>query len=1106
MKNRSFKPTNFAVNNKLSIYFITFILIVLGIFSYLSIPKESFPEIVFPYFSIVTIYPGTSPEDMENLVTRPIEKQIKSINGIKHVNSKSLQDFSMIFIEFETGVDDMIAQTDVKDAVDKAKADLPTDLLDDPEVSSIDLSEFPILYINLSGDLSLVKIKDYADDLQDKIEGMDEITRVDIVGALEREFQINVDLYKMQAAGITFSEIEQKVRMENITLSGGQVEMDGMNRTLRIIAEFKTGEDLKEMLIRDGIYLKDIADVKDDFADRSSYSRLFGEDVITLNVIKKSGKNLINAIEKINVILENFERETPDNFEITTTGDQSTMTKNSLNNLFNTIILGFLIVVLVLMFFMGFDNALFVAVAIPLSMIISFIMIPMVGFTMNMVVLMAFILVLGIVVDNSIVVVENIYRSYMFTPNLSISKAAKQATAEVAGPVFAGTLTTMAPFIPLAFWPGMVGRFMLFIPVTIIIALIASMIVAYFMNPVFAVSFMKYRGDKKYEPKTLIKEALIVSGILIVFGLLFYIAKVTVLFNFAIIILGIYLLTRFLIIPMIRVFQKRFLPLMINMYKSQLRFFLKGYRGWLIISATIILFFFTFFLMSVKPPRVVFFPEGDPNNIYVYIKMPAGTHIDATDAMTRRVENKVFDILGHDNPDVESIISNIAVNAGESIFERTAQDKLGKISIIFEEYKDRTGPPTTSYLDKLREAVEGIPGVEISVAKELMGPSTGKPVNIEISGEDYAKLIPTVERMKHYIDSLDIAGIEYLKKDLEVNSPELTLNINRKKANKYGMSTAFIGMGLRTALYGKEISKIREGEEEYDIRLRLQKRYRDNLEHLLNLNIMVPGGENGFNKIPISTVVDAEYTSTYGGIIRKDYKRVITLSSNVLTGYNANEIVIELKDKLKNFPIEDGYAFKFTGEQEDQEENASFLSVAFLAAILVILVILVLQFNSITKPIIIILQIVFSMIGVLLGITLFNIDFSIIMTGMGIIAVGGIVVKNAIILVDYTDILIAKGKEKREAIIEAGATRLTPVILTAASTILGLLPLAVGMNINFITLFTEWNPNIYFGGDNAAFWQPLAWTIIFGLAFATFLTLVLVPSMYSIFIRVKKKD
>jgi len=880
--------------------------------------------------------------------------------------------------------------------------------------------------------------------------------------------------------------------------------MDGMNRTLRIIAEFKTVDDLKEILIRDGIHLKDIADVKDDFAERSSYSRLFGEDVITLNVIKKSGKNLILAIDEIKLILEDFESATPDNLIITTTGDQSTMTRNSLNSLFNTIILGFMIVVLVLMFFMGFDNALFVAVAIPLSMIIAFIMIPMVGFTMNMVVFVGFILVLGIVVDNSIVVFENIYRHYMFTPNLPIAPAAKLATAEVAGPVFAGTLTTMAPFLPLAFWPGIIGKFMLFIPVTIILALVASMVVAYFMNPVFAVSFMKYRGGKKQDKKSMIKEVIIVVAVTVIMGLLFYLAKITFMTNLAIVILVMYFLTKFIIIPLIAVFQKRFIPFMMRMYKAQLRFFLKGKRSLIVIIATIFLLVFTFFLMGVKPPRVVFFPDGDPNNVYVYLKMPAGTHIDATDAMTRRLETKVFDILGENNPDVESVISNIAVNAGEDIFERTAQDKLGKVSITFVEYKDRTGPSTRIYLDQLRETLKGIPGVEITIGKEAMGPSTGKPINIEVTGEDYEKLIPIVERMKHYIDSLNIPGIEQLKKDLEVSSPELTLNINRKKANKYGMSTAFIGMGLRTALYGKEISKIREGEEEYDIRLRLQKVYRDNLEHMLNLNIMVPGGENGFNSIPISSVVDAEYTSTYGGIIRKDYKRVITLSSNVLTGYNANEIVLELKEKLQDFDMEEGYELAFTGEQEEQEENAAFLSVAFLAAVVLILIILVLQFNSVIKPIIILVQIVFSMIGVLLGITLFNIDFSIIMTGMGIIAVGGIVVKNAIILIDYTDLLLAEGKEKREAIIEAGATRLTPVILTAASTILGLLPLAIGMNINFITFFTEWDPNIFFGGDTAEFWKPLAWAIIFGLSFATFLTLVLVPSMYSLMVRVKK--
>jgi len=1105
MKERKFKPTNFAVDNKLTIYFITFILIVAGIISYINTPKESFPEIVFPYYSVVSIYPGASPEDIENLVTRPIEIELKSVKGIKHISSKSLQDYSLIFIEFETNVSDMDAELDVKDAVDRAKTDLPTDLLDDPEVMAIDLSEFPILYVNMSGDMGLAKIKEYAEELQDRIEGLEEIRRVDIVGALEREFQINVDLYKMQAAGISFGEIEQKVIMENMTLSSGAVEMDNMNRTLRIIGEFKTIEELQHLLIRDGIYLEDIAEVVDGYEDRESYSRLYGKDVITLNVIKKSGQNLINAIDKIKVILDDFSEETSDNLALSTSGDQSTLTRNNLNNLFNTIVLGFLIVVLVLMFFMGFDNALFVAVSIPLSMMITFIMIPLVGFTMNMVVLVGFILVLGIVVDNSIVVVENIYRHYMFTPNLAIAPAAKIGTAEVAGPVFAGTLTTMAPFLPLAFWPGIAGKFMLFVPITIILALVASMVVAYFVNPVFAVSFMKYRPEPQ-KRKAKIKEVLIVVVSGIALSLLFFIADIRLALHVVLFILIMYLFTKFLVLPMILVFQNTFIPWMMKGYKNLISFFMKGKRGVLVLISTLILLVFTFFLMGVKPPKVVFFPSGDPNNIYVFVKLPAGTRIESTNKLMLAIEDKVFDIIGTDNEDVESIISNIAVNAGEDIFERSQQEHLGKVTIAFEEYKYRKGIPTMGYVDKLREVLSDIPGAQITVSAEEMGPPTGKPINIELSGEDFDKLIPMIDKLERFIDSINIGGIEKLNRDIEVNTPELILNIDRVKANKFGLNTAYIGMGLRTALYGKDISKVRDGEDEYDINLRLQEHYRNNLNTLLNLNIAVPGGQNGMVQIPISSVIDADYSSTYGGIIRKDHKRVITLSSNVLSGYNANEIILHLQDALQGFKLESGYEITFTGEQEEQAENMAFLSMAFLAAIALILVILVIQFNSLAKPIIILIQIVFSMIGVLLGITLFNIDFSVIMTGMGIIAVGGIVVKNAIILIDYTDYLINQGMEKKEAIVNAGATRLTPVILTAASTILGLLPLAVGLNINFVTLFTDLDPQIYFGGDNAVFWMPLAWTIIFGLAFATFLTLVVVPSMYSIFIRVKKEN
>lgn len=1096
MKEKRFKISDFAVDNKMTVYILTFILIMVGVGSYNSTPKEKFPEVVFPFYSVTTIYPGTSPADIENLITRPIEKEIKSINGIKDLTSKSLQDFSLVFIEFDTDVDNQQAYTDVKEAVDKAKSNLPTGILNDPDVTRIDVSEIPILNINLSGDLGLVKIKEYADELEDRIEGLKEVTRVDIVGALDREIQINVDLYKMQAAGISFGQIQNAVAQENMTMSGGLIDKDGINRSLRVIGEFEKVEDLKELLLVDGVYLKDIASVDDDFAERESFARLQKQDVITINVIKKSGENLIEAIDKIKEILADFELTAPDNLHIQTTGDQSTMTKNNVSDLFNTIILGFLIVVLVLMFFMGVDNALFVAVAIPLSMLIAFIFIPIMGFTLNMVVLMAFILVLGIVVDNSIVVVENIYRHFTHTENLPIAPAAKRGVGEVALPVFTGTLTTMAPFAPLMFWPGIMGSFMFYIPATIILTLAASMFVAYVMNPVYAVSFMKYRGFEKAKLNK--KELLIVSAVSIVLIILFHLAGATTMGNLIAFIFLIYLLMKFVLINFIRSFQKSFLPAMINMYKSSLHFLLKGWRPYLVVIFTVVLLFFTFFITGKYPPKVVLFPEGDPNNLFVYITMPEGTDIDVTDSITGIVENKVFEIIGEDNPDVEYVISNVALGAGENFFDNSQQPKLGKITIGFVEYKFRVGESTSNYLDRLRRELKGVPAATIVVNKEAMGPPTGKPINIECRGEDIDELIAISEEVHTYINTLGIPGIEELKSDMELNKPEISVNIDRVKANKLGISTGYIAMTLRTALYGSEVSKFREGEDEYPIELRLNKSLRNDLDALMNIQLILPGDKNGPRKIPISAVADIDHTSTYGGIIRRNHERVITLGSNVLPGYNPNEIVQSLKKKIEKLDIKPGYEVVFTGEQEDMAETSAFLGNALLIAIALIFLILVTQFNSLAKPVIIIVQILFSIIGILLGSVFLKIDISIVMTGMGIIAVAGIVVKNAIILIDYTDILIAKGGRLRKNLVDAGATRLVPVILTAASTIMGLMPLAIGMNIDFATLFSELNPHIYFGGDSAAFWKPLAWTIIFGLTFATFLTLIVVPAMYLI--------
>ncbi|MBD3385058.1 MMPL family transporter [candidate division KSB1 bacterium] len=1099
---KNFGLSNRAIDNKTTVFIFTILITIFGIMQYLTTPKEKFPEITFPYFMITTIHPGTSPVDVENLISRPIEKELKGINGIKHINSQSLQDVSLIVVEFEVNVNETKAYLDVKKAMDDSRTELPTDLYQEPELKQIDVSEIPILYVNLSGDLGLVKLKKYADDLKDRIEALEEISKVEIIGALEREIQINVDLFKMQVNSISFSTIENAVAAENLTVSGGQIQTDGMNRNFRVTGEFKDPNKIGNILLKEGVYLKDFARVLDDFEERESYARMDGQQVVSLSVIKKSGKNLILAVDKIKSEISDFKGQSSPGLKIKITSDSSTQTRNSVNDLFNTIILGFIVVVFVLMFFMGELDAFFVGIAIPLSMIIAFSLLPIIGFTLNIIVLMAFILVLGIVVDNSIVVVENIYRHYTQNRDISIVKATKRAVGEVAVPVFTGTLTTLAPFIPLMFMPGIMGKFISYLPITLIITLTSSIIVAYFINPVFAVSFMKRQSDQKENSHTRLPAKFWkIAALGIFFTVLFYILGWMLPANLIIIGLLVYVLLKTIILKMINFFQERILPVLMSAYRKTLKVLLQGQRPYWVVGGTAFLLFFSIFLLRVATPKIVFMPTGDPNYIYVYITMPEGTDLDVTNSVALDVERRINDILGPNNPDVESVITNVAVNAGSGIFDRTTQEKLAKVTVSFVEYKYRRSEKSTlEYLNEIRQKLQDIPAADVNVERDIMGPPPGKPINIEISGPDIDQLVQLSAELEFFIADLQIPGITDLQQNMETHKPEMILHIDRDKASKYGLSTAYIGSTLRTAIYGKEVSTFRDGEDEYPIRLRLAQSYRNNVQVLLSQKLPVPSGNgNGVNQIPISAVANADYTSTYGSIRRIDNNRVITLSSNVQTGYNANEIIASIRDALNTFDLPDGYSVRFSGEQEMQNEIGNYLVKALFIAVALILIILVAQFNSLAKPLIIVVQILFSFIGVLLGFTIFQLDFSVMMTGMGIIAVAGIVVKNAIILIDYIDAAMEQGEDKITGIINAGATRLTPVLLTALSTILGLMPLAIGVNINFITLFTRLNPQIYFGGDNVAFWNPLAWTIIFGLGFATFLTLIVVPAMYRIF-------
>lgn len=1099
-KFKEFKPSSWAINNRTSIYILTVIITLAGLSTYNNLPKENFPDIVVPQIFVSTIYPGTSPADMENLVVKPLEKQMKGINGVKKVSSTSQQDFSNIIVEFNTNVDVAVAKQRVKDAVDKARNDLPTDLPNDPNVQDINFSDIPIMFINIAGDYPLDRLKGYADDLKDRIESMKEISRVDIIGALEREIQVNVDMYKAQAAHVSMRDIENAIRYENLTISGGTVPMDGMRRSISVKGEFKNVEAIRNIVVlsTEGapLYLRDIADVRDDYKEQESYARLYGKNVITLNIVKRAGENLIEASDKIKVTVEEMQKsQFPKDLQVTLTGDQSNQTRITLHDLINTIIIGFILVTVLLMFFMGATNAIFVALSVPLSIFLAFLLMPALGFTMNMIVLFSLLLALGIVVDDAIVVIENTHRIFN-NGKVDIVTAAKSATGEVFLPVLSGTATTLAPFIPLAFWQGVIGEFMFYLPITLIITLTASLLVAYIINPVFAVSFMKPEHDDDDRTKT--KKRLRLTGVICgIVALVGYLTGNFGLGNFIVVMYLLIVAHNLWLVKAIKRFQEHIWPSFMERYKLVLAYALE--RPWKMLMGTVALFFLTIALLIVRSPGTRFFPEADPNFIYVYLTLPVGTDQAHTDSVTKVLEGKVQNIIGKENPMVTSIISNVAIGVTDPAEnDQAVYPNRSKITIAFVEFGRRNGVSTRDYLNKMRFALGDMPGAEITVDQEKGGPPTGKPVNIEITGDDFDKLIATSSALKKYLDSLEIPGVEELKTDLQNNKPEITFNIDRERANREGISTGQVGSELRTAIFGKEVSKFRDANDEYPIQLRLEQTQRQNIDQLRNLSLTFRDMNMGgiVRQVPLSSFATIDYSSTYASIKRKNQKRCVTVYSNVLGGFAPNEVVASVQQAVADYELPQGVTVDMTGEQEQQAETASFLGSAMLISLGIIFLILVTQFNSLSKPLIILSEIIFSLIGVLLGFAIFGMEISILMTGVGIVALAGIVVRNGILIVEFIDLMREQGMELKDAIIEGGKTRMTPVLLTATATILGLIPLAVGLNIDFAKLFTEFNPHIYFGGDSVAFWGPLSWTMIFGLGFATFLTLILVPVMY----------
>ncbi|MBN7815525.1 efflux RND transporter permease subunit [Algoriphagus pacificus] len=1109
---REFGLSSMSVDNSTSVVILTLIITVLGLSAYRTMPKESFPEIVIPTVYVGTPYPGNSPVDMENLITRPIEKELKSLNDIKDISSTSVQDFSSIVIEFNPGVEISKAIQDVKDAVDKSKSELPTDLDQEPNVLEINTSDFPIMNVNISGNYTEAELKKFGEYLEDEIEKLSEISKAELAGTVEREIQINADPYKMEAVGVNFSDISGAVQAENVTISGGNIRSGEFERTLRIDGEFTDPMDLLNIIVKTDnqkiVYLRDVAEVKDTYKDRSSYARSKNLPVVTINVTKRSGENLLNAADKIKEIIEETKANRfPSDLEITITNDQSKQTRLQVSDLENSIIFGVILVVLVLMFFLGFRNALFVGTAIPLSMFISFLILNAFGITLNLMVLFSLILALGMLVDNGIVVVENIYR--LMSEGKSAVQAAKEGVGEVAWPIITSTATTLAAFLPLAFWDDLVGEFMKYLPITLIIVLSSSLFVALVINPVLTSMYMKVEDVTKEKPK---QKSIVIAGIFLVLATIFYLVTWTAMGSLMLIACVLTLFNVFLLRKGIRWFQTVFLVRLENMYEGILKYALAGKKPYMFLGGTVLLLVFSMALLIVASPKVLFFPDNQPQLINVFVEFPIGTDIEATNKFVDGMEDELMTTLDPYSNIIESVITQVGEGTGDPIEgpSNQATPNKAKITIGFVDYIDRQGINTNKAMEDIRGLVEKYPGVLITVDKQRNGPPVGKQVNIEFIGEDYEELIAYVNQTREYLDKQNIAGIEELKSDLSLGNPELILDIDRDKARRFGLSTSQIATELRTALFGLEVSKFKEGEDDYPIQLRLEEDYRYDINTLINKKIGFRDKFGEKREVPISAVADLQYGSTYGSVKRKDLEKVVSVYSNVLDGYNPTEVNQKIQDALAKYDVPDGITLKYAGEQEEQAKSMQFLVKALAIAVSMIFLIIVAQFNSVTTPFIIMASVVLSTIGVFLGLVIFNMDFVVIMTGIGIISLAGVVVNNAIVLIDYTNLVRERKREEQGigkndylsysdlmgSIVESGKTRLRPVLLTAITTVLGLVPLAIGMNINFGSLLSSFDPQFYVGGDNAAFWGPMAWTVIFGLTFATFLTLVIVPVMY----------
>ena len=1144
---REFGLSSVAVNNRKTVYLIITLFLIGGISAYNNMPRESFPQIQVPEIYVNVPYPGNSPEIITDKIIKPFEKELNKLKGIEKINSTAIQDFGIVKIEFDFKITPKEAKRAVEEALNDARSTktFAQDLPVEPTIQEIDVNEFPIININLSGEYPVDILKEKADLIKDRLESISEINSVDIRGVQQKKLKIEIRKYDAESKMVSFSDIESAIQSENTTVGAGNLKIDGIDNFMIIDGKFRDISELSGLVVKhednDNIYLRDVANVSFSDSDTTSYARQNGQPVVMLDVKKRAGANIINAIDKLKVQVQDLQGGFPRDMKLTYTNDQSIMIRSQVSNLENSIVFGVILVVFVLLFFLGLRNALFVGIAIPFSMFLSFIILNSAGVSLNIMVLFSLVLALGMLVDNGIVVVENVYR--LMDEGLGAIEATKKGVGEVAWPIIASTATTLAAFVPLALWPGIIGEFMQYLPITLMIVLGSSLFVALVITPVLLAVLMKVESEKGSSKKTI----KLFIGFLVLGITLSFFAK-SALGNVLIIVSGLVLVNGFFLKPATFWFQANFLPKIEAGYQRFLKWVLHKKRPIWVITGTFLTLFMSFVLTGVFPPKVLFFPENQPNYINVFVELPVGTNIAKTNETTLAVKTKINEALSLPISEKDSLsylqAADVEIVNGKKVktfFVESVIEQVGKgtsdpnsgpsfgetphkarITVSFCEFSHRNGLNTSEVKRLIEKSLIGNFHADITIVvdKEQSGPPQKPPVNIEITGsENYGELTQKAESLQQYLINKNIEGVQKLKLDVEVNKAEIQIEINREYAKRVGLSTGQIAQSIRTSLFGKDVSTYNYQEEDYDINIRFSENDRLDVSSILEQKIMFMNNRGVKLSIPISSVVkNIKMINKHAAVVRKNQKNTVTVFSGIQEGYNANEIIAEVKNHLKEFDSSDegsafkraGYKYKFTGQMEDQEKELAFLSGALLFAVFLILLILVTQFNAFSSPVIILSSVVLSLAGVFLGIVISRNDFVIIMTMIGIISLAGIVVNNAIVLVDYTNLIRKRKREElglevttiisneafKASVIEGGKTRLRPVLLTAITTILGLFPLASGLNINFFTLVRDWDPQIFFGGDNVIFFKPMSLAIIYGLTFATFLTLVVVPIMY----------